>query len=70
MRLGAMMWHERLRSLTTLDTDADEVGVGTVTPDAKFHVESAQTHAGRFTSSVGTNDESCCPSASICTACV
>ncbi len=43
-------------TVVRLDTGTDEVGVGTVTPDAKLHVESAQTHAGRFTSSVGTTD--------------
>ncbi len=43
-------------AVVRLDAVADEVGVGTVSPDAKLHVHAAQDHAGRFTSSVGTTD--------------
>ena len=43
-------------TVVRLDAGTDEVGVGTVAPDAKLHVESAQTNAGRFTSSVGLDD--------------
>ncbi len=43
-------------AVVRLDNNTDEVGVGTVSPDAKLHVEAAQMHAGRFTSSVGTSD--------------
>lgn len=43
-------------TVVRLDTDADEVGIGTVTPDAKLHVEATQPHAAMFTTSIGATD--------------
>ncbi|MDH3890888.1 MAG: hypothetical protein OEV49_07360 [candidate division Zixibacteria bacterium] len=43
-------------AVVRLDTDADEVGVGTVAPEAKLHVEAEQPHAAMFTTNTAATD--------------